>query len=772
MTKRPTRALSRKKVLHAAIFSAALGLSPLTAWAFTPFTVSDIQIHGLEHTDPGTVFNYLPIKVGSTVNEDNVRAAIAALYATGLFENVQIGHEGGRLVVTVRERPTIAAITLTGVKAFPQDKLKESLKDIGLVERRVFDPATLDQVVTELQRQYYAMGYYAAKVNVKVDHLARNRVALRIDVHEGKPAKIRQINIVGNHVFPRKTLIGLFSLSKPNAFSLFTKDDQYSKQKLAGDLEKLRSYYLDRGYLEFNIDSTQVNVTPDRRNVFITVNIKEGPQYHIKSVMMSGNTGDVPRPELEKLIKVKAGQLFSRREVSESTNAMLDRLADNGYALANINPAPEIDKKKRQVAINFQVNPGRRVYVRHIVISGNNKTRDYVIRREFRQLESSLYSASKIKRSKVRLDRLGYFDSVQLSTTPVPNMPDQVDIDVKVAERSTNQFNLAVGYSNAQGALFSGSVVFNNFRGKGQSLSMGVDISQLSKSFNLSFTEPYFTPDGISLGYDVYRTDTNTQRLVIAPYRQVTTGGGVRLGLPLTEHANDSIRLGYDVTDITTMDTSPPLYVNFVNTFGNRTTSLRLSNTLSYDSRDSYYFPTRGWFNQLTTEAALPGGSLRYYRVELQGQRYQPLFGDFVGLLNADYGLVNGYSGRPVPFFQNFYLGGPNSVRGYRTYSLGPQDSTGTPLGGTRKVQANAELFFPVPGLEDQKSIRGSVFFDSGWVYDGRYLPQFGDLRKSVGLGFSWFSPLGPLRFSWAFPIGAKPQDSTEPFQFTIGTNF
>ncbi|WP_051181728.1 outer membrane protein assembly factor BamA [Thermithiobacillus tepidarius DSM 3134] len=772
MIKRTTSSSRRKHALRAAILAAALGLPALSAWAFEPFTVSDIQIRGLEQTDPGTVYNYLPIKTGTLLTEEGARAAIKALYDTGFFEDVQLGREGDRLVVTVRERPTIAEISLNGVKAFPQDKLKESLKDIGLVERRVFDPATLDQIVTELERQYYGMGYYAAKIKVEVERLERNRVRIRIDVDEGQPAKIQQVNVVGNRAFPRQTLIGLFSLGKTGAFSTFTKNDQYSRQKLLGDLEKLRSYYMDRGYLDFDIESTQVTVTPDRRHVFITVNVKEGARYRVKSVSLSGQT-DVPATELRKLITVQPGALFSRREVTESANAIADRLGDVGYAFANVNPVPAVDKDKHEVSFDFQVSQGRRVYVRRINVSGNNRTRDYVIRREFRQMEGAWYDASKIRRSKERVNRLGYFDEVNLETPAVPDASDQVDINVNVTERSTGQFMLGVGYSNAQGVLFNGSVTQRNFMGKGQILSASVDVSDLVKSFNLSFTEPYFTPDGISLGGDIYRTDTNTQRLIIAQYRQVTSGAAVRVGLPITEHVNDIVRLGYENTSLSLVEESPQRYKDFVATFGDNVSSVKASNTLVYDSRDSIIYPTKGWNNRLITEGTLPGGDLRYYRVELQGQYYRPITRSLTGFINAEYGFVNGYSGKGVPFFQNFYLGGPNSVRGYRTFSLGPLDPVdNVSLGGTRKVQLNTELLFPVPGMADSKSFRGSIFFDAGWVYDDKYLPSFSELRKSTGIGFHWISPLGPLRFSLAYPIGVKPGDRKEPFQFTIGTNF
>lgn len=771
MKRKTSQSLSVRSPLRAFVFASVLGCVALPAWGFESFTVSDIEVRGLQQTEVGTVYNYLPVRTGTALDEEGAREAIRALYATGFFEDVQLGREGDKLVVTVRERPTIAKINLKGVKAFPEDKLKESLKDIGLIERRVFNAATLDQVVTELERQYYGMGYYAAKVKVDIKKLERNRVQVDVQVDEGKPAKIHQVNVVGNEAYPRKRILGLFSLSPTGALSWFSKNDQYSRQKLAGDLEKLRSYYMDRGYLDFDIESTQVTVSPDRRNVFVTVNIKEGPVYRVRDVSLSGES-ELPKETLRKLITVKPGELFSRREITESANAISERLGEVGYAFANVNPVPKVDPDKHEISFDFQINQGRRVYVRHITVSGNNRTRDYVVRREFRQMEGGWYDAKKIKRSRERLNRLGFFDEVNLETPAVPDAPDQVDINVKVTERSTGQFMLGVGYSNAQGILFNGSVSQNNFMGKGQVLSASVDISDLTKSFNLSFTEPYFTPDGISIGGDLYRTDTNTQRLVIAQYRQVTTGAGARLGVPITEDINDIMRLGYETTELQLSTDSPQRYQDFVNQFGNQVSSIKAGNTLVFDTRDSVIFPTKGWNSRLITDGTLPGGDLRYFRVEGKTQYFRPLTKTFTGMLNAEYGFVNGYSGRPVPFFQNFYLGGPNSVRGYRTFSLGPKDNDRVPIGATRKVQFNAEVLFPIPGMADSKNFRASTFFDAGWVYDDKYLPSFTDLRKSVGVGFQWISPLGPLRFNLAYPIGVKPEDEKEPFQFTIGTSF
>lgn len=766
-------ALNNHPLSHSlARLCAALCLLTLAmpTWAFDAYTVSAIEVRGLAHTEVGTVYNYLPVKVGKRLDAELARAAVAALYATDLFEDVQLGRDGDRLVVTVRERPVIASVSVSGVSAFPQDRFKDSLKDLGLTEARIFNRATLEQVTSELERQYYSTGYYAAKIKVKADALEGNRIAVRIDVDEGDAAVIREVSLIGNHAFADAVLLAQFELSKTTAFSGMRKNDQYSRQKLEGDIEKLRSYYMDRGYLDFDIESTQVTITPDRRAVFVAVSIREGALYHVDQIDIGGET-QVPLDELRKLIKTQPGALFSRREIIESADAIEERLGNDGFAFASANPVPRIDKDTHKVSFDFQVRQGQRVYVRRIHISGNEQTRDYVVRREFRQLEGAWYDTGKVKRSRERVNRLGFFEDVTIDTVPVPDAPDQVDIDVKVKERSTGQFSLAIGYSSGQGLLFNGSVSLTNLLGRGQTLSASADFSGITKSYNLSFTEPYITPDGISLGGDLYRTDTNTQRLDISRYRQTVTGVGLRVGLPVTEQISDTLRLAYDDNKLDLNADAPPSYKNLVATYGNRFSSLKFGNVLAFDSRDSVLFPTSGWYDRLSTEIALPSADLRYYRVELQTQYYQPMPLSMFSLVNVEYGFVNGYAGKPVPLTQNFYMGGTNSVRGYRTYSLGPQEDD-LALGASRKAQLNMELFSPVPGAGDSASTKISLFFDAGWVYDGDYKVPISQVRKSVGIGFSWMSPLGPLRFSWAKAIDARPVDKLEGFQWTIGSNF
>ena len=760
---------------------AAVWAAP--AWAFTPFTVKNIEIRGLQHIAPGTVYNYLPIHIGEEVDDQKAQQAIKDLYSTGFFKDVTIARSDDNLLVVVQERPIIASIKMHGIKAFSKTEVEGTLKGIGLVDRHIFNQSILDEVVHGLQQQYEGMGYYNAKIHAKVQKLPRNRVAIAIDAQEGEQATIKQVTIVGNHAFSESRLRGLFSIGAPDAFSFFTKNDRYSQEKLMKGLEALHNFYLDRGYLNFDIESSQVQVTPDRRFVYITVNIHEGPVYHIKSVNLSGNLV-LPKPELEKLVEIHPGEVFSRAKINDTNSAIADKLGNLGYAFANTTPVPTVDEKTREVALNFEVDPGRKVYIRRIEITGNDRSRDYVVRRQFRQLEGSLYNGAQIKRSKERLQQTGFYDKVDTKTVPVPGHPDQMNLDVHVSERPTGSFSLGVGYSNAQGILFNGSISQNNFMGTGNALSFSANVGGLGTAFNLSFTDPYFTPDGISLGFNLYRNDTNLSSLAVAPYQEIDYGATGTLGIPVMQYVYDYMSLGYSNTTINLTSGSPAIYNNYVNDFGNKTTAVTVGNSLVYDSRNSPIFPTKGLYTSLDLKAAVPPGKLKWYKAEVKADYYHPITSWLTGGLSGRYGFINGYGGKPVPFFNNYYLGGPTTLPGYQTYALGPQVG-GYPVGGTRELLFNASLYFPLPGLADNHNFRMSLFAASGWVYgvqsntDGsvynytnNYFPSLGEMRTTAGIGFLWISPLGPLRLSLAIPLDKKPGDLTQPLQFTVGNNF
>jgi outer membrane protein insertion porin family len=739
--------------------------------AVEPFKVRDIRVEGIQRTEAGTVFSYLPVKVGDTIDDAKAAAAIKALYATGFFSDVRLEYDGDVLVVQVQERPAIAEVNIEGSKDIGKDQLKEALKQIGLAESRIYDKSLVDKAEKELKRQYLTRGKYAAEIVTTVTPLERNRVGLSFNIKEGDGAKIREINIIGNKVYPEKDLLDLFVLTTPGWFTWYSKNDQYSKQKLAGDLETLRSFYLNRGYLEFAVESTQVSITPDKLGIYITVNVSEGPRYTVTDVKLSGQF-IVPEAELRKLVSVKPGDIFSRERVTESSKRIADRLGNEGYSFANINANPDIDKEKHTAAFNFVVDPGRRVYVRRVNISGNSRTKDEVIRREVRQMEGGWYSIEKINRSKERIDRLGFFSEVTVETPAVPGTTDQVDVNFNVVERSTGAITVGAGYSSSDHLVLSAGVSQNNVFGTGNSLSFQVNSGSINKTYSLSFVDPYWTPEGISRGYDLYRRKVNATTLTLAPYETDTYGAGIRFGIPLNETDSVSVGAGYESTRVGLVSNSPIQFINFVNLFGERTSTVRGDLGWSRDSRDSVIYPTKGRLQRAFAELGAPGGDLRYYKLTYQQQYLTPLTSDVTMLLNGDVGYASGYDGRPLPFFKNFYAGGVTSVRGYLTSSLGPQDPQGNSLGGSKKVVGNAELLFPLPGLKNDKSVRMSAFFDAGNVYGQGEKVEFNKLRYSAGVALSWYSPVGPLKLSIGNPIHRQPGDHVERFQFTFGTNF
>lgn len=743
-------------------------LLALSAHAFEPFVVKDIRIEGIQRTEAGTVFGYLPVKVGDTMTDDKAAQAIRSLFATGFFQDVSLEADNGVLIVTVRERPSISQVGINGAKEFNKDDLLKGLRAIGLAEGRIFDRGLVDKAEQELKRQYISRGRYSAQITTTATPLERNRVAVRIDIVEGDVAKIRQISIIGSQVFREKDLLASFKLGTPGIMSWFTNNDQYSRQKLGADLETLRSYYLDRGYLEFNVDSTQISITPDKKDVYITIGITEGPQYTVSEVKVAGEML-IPEADVLKLVKVKPGEIFSRTRLTESSKAISDRLGNEGYAFANVNAVPDIDKDKRRVAFTFFVDPGRRVYVRRINVSGNTRTRDEVIRREMRQLEGGWYSADKITKSKQRVDRLGYFTDVNVETPSVPETTDQVDVNIDVKEKPTGNIMLGAGYGQAEGVILSTSITQQNVFGSGNHLGVQVNTSKLNTVYSLSFTQPYWTVDGVSRGFDIYRRSVDPAALGIGQYQTSTLGGQIRFGVPVTDMDTVLFGLGYESTSITTFDTSPLRIVTYVNTFGTQNTSILGSVGWARDSRDSAIYPTRGGVQRLNMETGLPGGTLQFYKVGYQNQRYFPLTSDFTIYLAGDVGYAGGLQGKPLPFFRNYYTGGSNSVRGFRSATIGPKDANGDPVGGSKKLVGNAELLFPIPGMKNDKSFRASAFIDVGLVGEAY---SVSDLRASGGLALSWISPMGPLKVSLAQPFRSQAGDSKERFQFQIGSQF
>ena len=747
----------------AALTSAALGQS------FRSFVVKDIRVEGLQRTEAGTVFSYLPVKVGETMTEEKAQQALRALFATGFFRDVRLEVENDVLVVLVEERPSIAQIDFVGVKEFDAEALKKVMRDVGLAEGRTFDRSVLDNAEQELKRQYLSRGRYAADVQTTVTPLERNRVGISVTVVENDVAKIRAINIVGAQAFRENELLEQFILRTPGWLTWYTKHDQYSKPRLAADLETLRSFYQDRGYLDFNVESTQVSITPDKKDIYITVNVLEGEKYTVTEVKLDGQML-VPREELEKLVRVKPGEVFSRQRLTESTKAITDRLGNEGYAFANASAVPQIDKDKRSVAFTIVVDPGRRVYVRRINVAGNSKTRDEVVRREMRQLEGAYYDASKIQLSKTRVDRTQYFKDVNVETAPVAESADQVDVNFTVEEKPTGSMMLGAGFSSVDKLVVSGSVSQANIFGSGKSVSVQVNSGKVNKTYALSYLDPYFTVDGVSQGFDAYKRKTDASSLAVGSYSTDTLGGGVRFGYPLSETDVISFVLNAEHVKLGLVDTSPLSYRNFAGIFGSSYTYGSGTVGWGRDTRDSAIQPSSG--GGINASVELTGGNLQYYRGNVGTQRYYALSRTITLALAGDLAYIHGISGKPVPFFKNFYAGGPGTVRGYRAYSLGQQDAEGNVLGGTRKIAGGAEVFFPMPGAQSDKSLRLTAFVDGGQVFGANQKVNLGDMRYSAGVGLAWNGPFGPLKISLAQPLNKKVQDRVERLQLNFGTIF
>ena len=751
-------------------------LSLLTAKAAyaSSFVVEDIKVKGLQRISAGTVYNYLPVAVGETFSEEKQGAAIRALFNTGFFKDVVLERDGGTLIVNVVERPSVAKIVIEGNKDIKKEDLTEALKKIGLTEGKVYNKQILDKVEQELRRQYFSHGKYGLKIKTEVSELTRNRVGIHIEISEGKVAKIKQINIVGNKAFSNDDLKKDFELSTTNFLSFYSKDDQYSKQKLSADLEKLRSFYLDRGYINFSIESTQVDITADKKEIYITINVKEGDVYTLEKVKLTGELVIDPE-EMVKLVQIGPGEIFSRKQATETSKAISDRLGDEGYTFANVNMVPEIDEKTKTVVMTFFVDPGKRVYVHRINFKGNTKTRDEVIRREMRQMESSWAASSKIERSKTRLNRLGYFEEVGVETPPVVGTADQIDVNYSIKERASGNLQAGIGYSQLQGIIFNANVSQDNIFGTGKRVNFAFNNSSILTRYNLGYRDPYYTLDGVSFGYDLGYTKRNAYQANISRYNTDIANAGLNFGIPLNEY--DS--LGFDVdfkrTNISDTDFSPQQVVDFISKNGDSFLTLSSAIGWTHDTLDRKIFATDGGQQRFSALATVPGSDLQYFKVDYKQQHYFPLSSDFTLRLLGEVAYGDGYgSTSGLPFFENYFGGGPGSVRGFRQNTLGPKDtprngSVARPFGGSTKILGSMELFFPVPFLSDVKSVRVGTFVDAGTVSKGW---EINDLRYSAGLSGEWLSPFGAIAVSVAQPFNASSTDNVQNFQFTFGSGF
>ena len=748
----------------------ALAFVANSAWAVDPFQVRDIRVEGLQRIEAGTVFASLPVRVGDTYNDDKGAAAIRALFALGLFKDVRLEVSGDVLVVIVEERPSIAEVEFVGAKEFDKDVLKKALRDVGLADGRAFDKALLDRAEQELKRQYINRSLYGAEVITTVTPIERNRVNLVFTVTEGEPAKISEIKIVGNKSFSESTLRNLFDLNTGGWLSWYTKADRYSRAKLNADIESMRSYYLTRGFLEFNVNSTQVAISPNKKDIGITINVTEGERFVVSGVTLQGNYLG-KEEEFKSLVTIRAGEPYNADLVTQTSKAFSDYYGNFGFAFARVEARPEIDRSNNRVSLVLYGEPSRRAYIRQINVAGNSRTRDEVIRREFRQLEASWYDADKIKLSRDRVDRLGYFKEVNIDTREVPGTPDQVDLTVTVVEKPTGSLSLGAGFSSSDGLGLAFSVKQDNAFGSGNSLGIQVNTSKINRVVVVSTTDPYFTPDGVSRTVDVYyRTSSPYQDQSF--YQLITSGAGIRFGVPFTESDTVFFGFGAERTEIVPGTALPNTYLNYANQFGYISTAFPLTVGWARDRRDSALAPNSGVFQRASGEWGI-GGDVRYVRGTYQYQQFYPFTKQLTGAVNVDIGWGQSIGDRPFPLFKNFFGGGLGSVRGFEQGSLGPRDAiTGVNLGGTKKVNINTELLVPFPGSGNDRTLRLYGFFDIGNIYAANENISFDDMRSSYGIGVSWISPVGPLRLAFARPVRSFDGDRIQTLQFQIGTSF
>ncbi len=775
--------------------------SPDASTASDTFTVSDIRIDGLQRISAGAVFTYLPIERGDTVDSSRAAEAIRALYKTGFFEDVRLDRQGSILVVTVVERPAINKLTLAGNKDIKTEDLTKGLSEIGLAEGETFDRLSLDRVTQELNRQYNNRGKYNVQITPAVTRLDRNRVDVTINIVEGKAAKIRHINLVGNEKFEQKQIVDSWESGETNWLSWYRRDDQYSREKLSGDLEKLNEYYLDRGYVDFSLDSAQVAISPDKRDMFITAGLTEGEQYTVSDVKVTGDTV-LPLAEIEKMVYVKPGQIFSRARLEVTSDAIIATLGNIGYAFAQVNPVPSVDRDKRTVGIDLQVVPGPRVNVRRIVFKGNTRTADEVMRREMRQFEGAWFSQAAIDRSKVRLQRLGYFETVDVETTPVAGSDDAVDVVYTVKETTSGSFVFGVGYSQLSGLSTTIQLTQNNFLGSGNRVSVEAQRNSYLTRFAFSFLNPYFTDEGLSLGYNLSLREFDNSSFNAASYSNTSGAAQAILGLPITETDTVSALLGIDSNQIFTFPGSTPRpIVDYINALGRRTFhAWRTELAYARDTRNDFFAPTRGTYQRISAEITLPGSTVEYYKLSYDFSKYWPLSRALILNTRAEIGYGDSY-GAPVsrvvdfpdgpdpdtlpdprtitadglPFFENFYAGGVRSIRGFSDNTLGPRASAfpggfTQPIGGALKTIGSLELSFPT--LLDTPAARISTFLDFGNVFSDTEGFDASKLRASTGAALLWRSPMGPISISYAFPLRKEDGDEIERLQFTFGGAF
>jgi len=753
------------------------------------FVISDIRVEGLQRVSAGTVFGAVPYSVGDNVGAEEIRIIARSLFQTETFDDVQIGRDGNVLVIVVKERPTIDSIEFDGNKAIKTEALIEGLQGSGLSEGQIFKKVTLDQIASDLERQYVSQGRYDANIETTIENLPRNRVAIKVDVFEGNVSGIRHINIVGNTVFDDETLIELLELKLPGWLSFYTKDDQYSREKLQSDIEVLESHYLDRGYLNFRVDSTQVSIAPNMEDVYITVNVIEGDQFTISAVEVAGELRDIPEENIRAMLLTREGQTFSRQYMTFSEERIETALGNAGYTFASATGEPAANDDGETVTVKYFIDAGKRAYVRRLSFQGNTVTQDHVLRREMRQMEGGWASTAMIEGSKIRLQRLGFFKDVSVETPAVPGTDDQIDVNYTVEEQPSGSISATLGYAQRMGLILGLGYQESNVFGTGNSINIGVNRSDYQQALNVSFFDPYYTVDGVSRGYAMFFRKSDYEERNIASFSTDSYGVNVSFGYPISEISRIGLTVGIERTEIKEGVIPAQEISEFLEKEGNEFDLVSLTASYSMSALNRGLLPTAGRSQSVSFEMTVPGSELEYYRLNYTGQVFYPLFNPFVLRLRANLGYGEAYGGTEnFPFYKHFFGGGMGSVRGYESNSLGPRSTPSPqdqfndpdPIGGNVLVELTAEVLFPLPFIEDQSQMKSVLFFDAGNVFNTNcpdvsvYCLDLdkGELRYSAGIAVTWITGFAPISFALAFPLNDKQGDESESFQFELGKTF
>ncbi len=770
---------SSLQTLVVGLIAAVATATPLSA---DEFTVSDIEVEGLQRVSAGTVFSAFPVSIGEPVDEMDLAGAIKDLFRTGLFTDIEASRDDSVLILTVKERPSITSIDIEGNKNIETPMLMDALSNAGLQEGQVFRRATLERLELEILRSYIAQGRYNARVNAKAEDQPRNRVAITLKINEGDVAAIQHLNIVGNEAFDDETLLDLLELRTTSLWNSLTNADKYARERLSGDLETLRSHYLDRGYIDFNIESSQVSISPDKQQVFIAISLNEGPQYTISDVKLRGDL-IIEESELRDLIPIEEGDVFNRARMTAISERLSRRLGREGYAFANVNAVPE-PNDDNTAAVTFFVEPGKRAYVRRINFDGNVSTRDEVLRQEMNQMEGGVASTDRIEYSKTRLERLGFFETVDVETVPVPGSDDKVDVNYTVVEQATGSLSASVGFSQASGVILGANVSENNFFGSGKRVSFGVNVSDSIKSANFGYQNPYYTVDGVSRGFSVFARETDFEEQDITSYLLDEYGGRLSFGYPTDQITRLNFGVGYTLSKVKAGVFTSQEVRDFIQNEGNDFNNYFLFTSWRRSTLNRGTLPTDGYSLSLSADVAVPGSDLTFYKLSQKTDFYQPLNDNQTWVFRArsEIGYGDGYDGRDVmPFYEHYYAGGYGSVRGYESNSLGPlatnapnDFSDPDPFGGSFLTEGSLELIFPTPFAGDSRSMRTAFFVDAGQVFDAdrKFSPTLDDVRVGVGVGFQWITAVGPLAFSVAKPLNDQDGDETQVFQFSLGQTF